>query len=196
MSDVIEFHSEPKRQGPLDGVTLPANAELTVSVNSPATRLILRCGPEMSAKVQSAFGIALPVRPNSVSVSSVGARAAIWLGPDEWLLMAPNEQPAALRSTLQAALSNLAHSLTDISHGQVGIELTGRLASRALSAGCPLDLRLAAFPPGMATRTIFLKSEIVLWRRSEDRFQVAVWRSFAPYLVGHLVEAVASAAGL
>jgi sarcosine oxidase subunit gamma len=48
----------------------------------------------------------------------------------------------------------------------------------------------------MAARTMFLKTEIVLWRQAETRFHVEVWRSFAPYLVGHLAEALTGADGL
>ena len=41
----------------------------------------------------------------------------------------------------------------------------------------------------MATRTLFVKAEIVLWRSEAERFHVEVWRSFAPYLKGLLAEA-------
>ena len=45
----------------------------------------------------------------------------------------------------------------------------------------------------MATRTIFDKAEIVLWRRGEFAFHVEVWRSFAAYLVAALTEAARGA---
>jgi sarcosine oxidase, subunit gamma len=41
----------------------------------------------------------------------------------------------------------------------------------------------------MATRTIFEKAEIVLWRTGPETFHVEVWRSFAPY-VWDLMDAV------
>ncbi|MBN8633476.1 MAG: hypothetical protein J0L76_21780, partial [Rhodobacterales bacterium] len=121
--------------------------------------------------------------------SVADSRAALWLGPDEFLLLAPGEEAAAVEAGMKPALSAGMHSLVDVSHRQIGLVLEGRLAARCLSAGCPLDLRPAAFPVGMATRTIFLKTEIVLWRQALDRFHIEVWRSFAPYLVGHLAEA-------
>ncbi len=46
----------------------------------------------------------------------------------------------------------------------------------------------------MATRTIFDKAEIVLWRRAATTFHVEVWRSFAPYLAASLAEAARGAA--
>jgi sarcosine oxidase, subunit gamma len=42
---------------------------------------------------------------------------------------------------------------------------------------------------GMATRTLLGKAEIVLWRQAVDRFQIDVWRSFAPYVREFLSEA-------
>ncbi len=42
----------------------------------------------------------------------------------------------------------------------------------------------------MCTRTIFAKAEIVLWRTAPDAFRIEVWRSFAPYVLGLLDEAI------
>ena len=98
-----------------------------------------------------------------------------------------------MAAEIEAALSATPHSLVDVSHRQVGLDVRGAIAARALSAGCPLDLRISAFPIGMATRTMFDKAEIVLWRREDSAFQVEVWRSFAPYLVAALTEAAKGA---
>jgi sarcosine oxidase subunit gamma len=40
----------------------------------------------------------------------------------------------------------------------------------------------------MCTRTVFAKADIVLWRTGEQTFHVEVWRSFAGYVTGLLVE--------
>ena len=75
-------------------------------------------------------------------------------------------------------------ALADDSSGFAGPE-----AARLLNAACPLDLDPSAFPVGMCTRTLFAKAEIVLWRTGATAFHVEVWRSFAPYVVGHLTQA-------
>jgi sarcosine oxidase, subunit gamma len=196
MAEAFQLGGAPRRLGPLEGISLPADADFKISVLPPAARLILRGGSEVREAASAAFKVALPVGPNRAATVDKSTRAAIWLGPDEWLLMAPGEAPAELRAALSGAMSKNQHSLTDISHRQIGLELVGRLAARLLSAGCPLDLRRTAFPPSMATRTIFLKTEIILWRQAEERFHVDVWRSFAPYFVGHLAEAIAGATGI
>lgn len=183
------------RHAPRLGVPLPASPALTIVATSPMARFSLRGGKAaLSAPLHAAFGTLLPVELNTVATA--GGRAAICLGPDEWLLLAPDEEPAALRAALTETLTGAAVSLVEVSHRQLGLDLQGRLAAQVLSAGCPLDLRAAAFPIGSATRTIFAKSEIILWRKGAQHFHVEVWRSFAAYFVGHLTEALSTASGL
>jgi sarcosine oxidase subunit gamma len=97
---------------------------------------------------------------------------ALRLGPDEFLLLLPEGEAPVLEG----------NSLVDISHRQTGIVLEGPDAANILNAGCPLDLDEAAFPVGMATRTLFMKADIVLWRVAAQKFHIEVWRSFAPYV--------------
>lgn len=177
------------RRGPLDGLSLPGHADVSISQAPDAARFILRGDGALVA----AFG---PVPPKPLQACTATTRAALWLGPDEFLLLAPGEDAATVEAALRPALRAGSSALVDISHRQIGLTLEGRLAARCLSAGCPLDLRLAAFPVGMVTRSIYLKTEIVLWRQAEARFHVEVWRSFAPYLVGHLADAMAGTNGL
>ena len=84
------------------------------------------------------------------------------------------------------------HSLVDVSDRQVGIVLEGPQAANMLNAGCPLDLQ-GAFPVGMCTRTVFAKAEIVLWHTATETWRIEVWRSFAAYLRGLLMEEMSDA---
>lgn len=180
-------HIAVVRRSPLDDKTLPASAGFTLAPAPQAARFILRGDAAVAGAAGAAFGVAVPMK--SGAPGTKGGRAAIWLGPDEWLLIADGEEPAALGATLEAALKDQPHSLVDVSQRQLGVELSGPLARRALSAGCPLDLRDGPFPVGFATRTILAKSEIVLWRREARSYRVEVWRSFADYVVDFLSEA-------
>jgi sarcosine oxidase subunit gamma len=111
------------------------------------------------------------------------------MGPDEYLLLAPESEEAAVRASLTQSLAGVPHSIVDISHRQAAFLLKGPHAAWLLGSGCPLDLDLAAFPVGMCTRTVYMKSEIYLWRTAEDVFHIETWRSFTPYVVDHLAEA-------
>lgn len=180
--------------GPLPLTALPpSDAAFAAAPAPPMGRLVLRGDAAVAAAAGAAFGVAIPARPLVAAESST--RAALWLGPDEWLLLAPAAELAGITRSLQAALAELPHSLVDVSHRQLGLALTGRLAARVLSSGCPLDLSPRAFPVGMAARTLFHKAEIVLWRQANG-FHLDVWRSFAPYVAGHLAAARKGAEGL
>lgn len=152
-----------------------------------AARWILRGGPTVRLAAEGGLGLALPAAACRAAVR--GERAALWLGPDEWLLIAGEHAAQETTAALRAALAGLPHSLVDVSHRQVALELTGPEAPLLLAAGCPLDLDASAFPVGMCTRTMLAKAEIVLWRTGAELFRIEVWRSFAPYVSAFLSEA-------
>ena len=149
-------------------------------------RWVLRGDGVARAAAQAALG--LPVPGVACRAGRSGERAALWLGPDEWLLLAPPEQ-AGLAARLTRALGALPHSLVDVSHRQVGLLVHGEQAVALLASGCPLDLDLQQFPIDMCTRTVLGKSEVVLWRTEAHAFRIEVWRSFAPYVAAFLAEA-------
>ena len=159
-------------------------ASALVRALPPALRYILRGGPQVMTAAGSALG--LTISQVACRATTNGQQAALWLGPDEQLLIAP--ESADLAATLQPALRDLPHSLVEVSHRQIALEVSGPHATNVLNAGCPLDLDLSAFPVGMCTRTVLTKAEIVLWRTDETVFHVEVWRSFASYVTEFLAE--------
>jgi sarcosine oxidase, subunit gamma len=180
-----------KARSPLEGFVFPASPRFTLAEALPAARFLLRGAEAVRVACGMVFGADFP---SQLGPAGEGAgRAALWLGPDEWLLIADRADEAAIGDVLESVLEGTAHSLVDVSHRQIGLIASGPAAARVLNAGCPLDLDLKAFPIGMATRTLFDKVEIVLWRRAEATFHVEVWRSFAPYLAGSLAEAARGA---
>ncbi len=96
----------------------------------PRSRFILRGGDEAVAAASAAFGVEIPREPNRAAVA--GDRAALWLGPDEWVLVAGEEEGPAIGEALAAALAGIPHSLTDVSHRSVAFTLAGRHAATVL----------------------------------------------------------------
>lgn len=176
------------RAMPVADLAPAAGSAVTLAAAPPAARFILR-GADAVDGASKAFGVALPTVPRQGATN--GERAAFWLGPDEWLLIAPEAETAAAQQALCVALAGVAHALVDVSHRQTALIVEGIGAATVLNAGTPLDLTIDAFPVGMVTRTIFDKAEIVLWRSGVESFRVEVWRSFAPY-VRALLEAARS----
>lgn len=142
-------------------------------------RAVLRCPAAMVGIVGERLGIALPQQACRSAIA--GKLAALWLGPDEWLLLT-DEAADDWVSGLQDRLGDALCALVDVSHRQVALAVRGPDAAKILASGCALDLSLAAFPEGMCTRTMYDKAEIVLWRLGADAFHIEVWRSFARYV--------------
>ena len=170
------------------GTRLNVHLPLPVVGNSPPpavlasapTRLAVRAPVEAT----SAIGLALGVLLGSVPNRAVRGRdrAALWLGPDEWLVLAPYGLAGAIAAARNA-------SVVDVSDRFVTIEVTGPHAAWWLNGYCALDLAPHMFPVGMCTRTLFGKAEIVLWRTATTAFQIEVARSLASYARQCLAEA-------
>lgn len=160
-----------------------AGTQVSLRVSPPAARFVLR-GTDALAAAGEAIGVAIPTKPCMSATN--GQLSAFWLGPDEWLLLAPAAETAQIHGALTSALEGIACAVVDVSHRQTALLVEGGKAASVLNAGVPLDLSLAAFPVGMVARTIFEKAEIVLWRKGAESFHVEVWRSFAPYVLALL----------
>lgn len=165
----------------------PADAACRIDLLGPALRLVVRGRAGVPEAAAAALGFPLPTEVCRAAVG--GDITALWLGPDEWLVLAPVTRAETLPSALEAALSPLPHAVVDVSHRNAGFVVSGPKATFVLAHGCPLDLSLDAFPVGMCTRTLLGRTEAVLWRTAETAFHVEVWRSFAPYAVAFLEEA-------
>jgi sarcosine oxidase, subunit gamma len=177
------------RKGPLHGRSLASDADAAVTIASvpPRTRYIVRGRPAVAQASGAALGFPLPTQ--ACRAATGGDKAALWLGPDEWLVIAPDGMADQLGPGLEQALSAIPHAIVDVSHRNTGLVVSGPHAAFVINHGCPLDLDLAAFPVGMCTRTLIGRTETVLWRIDETTFHIEVWRSFADYLVGFLEEA-------
>lgn len=160
---------------------------VALKVLEPASRMSLRARPDTIAALSKALGVTLPQKPKS-SAAKAG-RTALWLGPDEWLVI----DEAGGNPVADCAGVKGLHSAVDVSHRNVAMAVTGPNAAATLSSGCPQDLSLAAFPVGAASRTILGKVEIIVLRTAEDAFRVECWRSFSDYVWGFLSEAARDA---
>ena len=175
--------AEAKRTGPIDGRML-ALEHVALQPAAPATRFILRATEEIRESMSDALGLSLPEKPRS-SVAA-GDIMAMWLGPDEWLVL--GEISAGLSEKV-AAFGDGACSVVDVSHRNCAILVSGSAAEDVIASGCPQDVSIAAFPTGTCTRTVLGKCEIVLFRAAADRFRIECWRSYSDYVWRFLADA-------
>ncbi|GAC1044362.1 sarcosine oxidase subunit gamma [Rhizobium sp. No.120] len=149
---------------------------------APASRISLRAPADSVHGLSQAIGLQLPTRPKTSA--SANGRHALWLGPDEWLVIDEN----GVELVGVAASSGVLHSATDISHRNTAVIVSGPGAEATLAAGCPQDVSLSAFPVGACSRTLLGKAEVVILRLDDETFRVEVWRSFSDYAFGLLAE--------
>ncbi|MBZ9672925.1 sarcosine oxidase subunit gamma [Mesorhizobium sp. ES1-3] len=177
-----------ERRPALAGRTVSATG-VKVEVLPPAERVSLRAPEASVAALSKALGVFLPKQPKTSA--SKGGRTALWLGPDEWLVI----DEAGKDPLADCAKVSALHSSVGISHRNIAISVTGPAAEAAINSGCPQDLSLEAFPVGAASRTILGKAEIVLLRTADEAFRVECWRSFSDYVFTFLSEGARHAAG-
>ena len=187
MPDVTPSMPDVAPPGVLDGATAH------ILQAAAASRIVLRFDaghPVAQSTFSSVLGVALGQPVNWATSAPTGSRAALRLGPDEWMILAEPGVAGDLIAALAGAADGLAHSAVDVSHRHAALIVTGRGAEDVLAAGCPLPLEPKFFPVGRATRTLFDKAEIVLWRHAGDRFHIEMGRSFSPYVTGLIEVAI------
>jgi sarcosine oxidase, subunit alpha len=189
------LRSRPVRQ-PLAATLLPPVVEpalvarpsgvVQLAALAGTTRLSVRAGSAAGTAIGLALGVLLPTVPNRSVIAR--DRAALWLGPDEWLVLAPEDASDLAALAMRAAGDHPA-SIVDVSHRSRTLEITGPRAAWCLNAFCALDLDLHAFPVGMCSRTVFGKAEVALWRIAPEVFHLDVARSLVPYVWACLEQA-------
>ncbi|MGW0706108.1 sarcosine oxidase subunit gamma [Streptomyces sp. NPDC002643] len=157
------------------------------------TQLDIRLDPKGPAAdaVSLALGFALPLEPDTVVRS--GELTALWLGPDEWLLVAPPDGARELEWRVREAAGDEPVSVTDVSAQRTTLLVAGPRARDVLAHGCSLDLHPRAFGPGRCAQTTLGRTQVVLVARDEleprSGFWVLVRSSFAGYLTDWLLDA-------
>ncbi|WP_327433757.1 MULTISPECIES: sarcosine oxidase subunit gamma [unclassified Streptomyces] len=139
--------------------------------------------------VALAMGLPLPLEPNTVV--RAGELTALWLGPDEWLVVGPPGTQQDVESRIRAAAGAEPVSVTDVSAQRTTLLVAGPRARDLLAHGCPLDLHPRAFGAGRCAQTTLARAQIVLVARDEPGtgFWVLVRSSFAGYLADWLLDA-------
>jgi len=161
---------------------LPFLAQLNVRADLDDTLL--------AHALAAALGCALPTEPNTVATGS-GERRVLWLGPDEWLVVAPAGEEPALERELRAAMAGRFGAVTDVSANRTTLELAGARVREVLMTGCALDLHPRAFGPGRCAQTTLARAQAIVERSGADAFRLYVRPSFAGYVVTWLLDAIA-----
>jgi sarcosine oxidase, subunit gamma len=111
-------------------------------------------------------------------------RDVLWLGPDEWLVVAEPDTGPAISRELEDALSRHHRSILDVSANRIVFELID--GPDVLSSGCGLDLHPSRWHRGMCAETLFGQAQVILHQRDERTTRVFVRPSFERYVIDRL----------
>ncbi len=155
------------------------------------TQLNLRVDAEGPAApaLHEALGTPLPVTPNT-SVRS-GDLTVLWLGPDEWLVIAPDGSSEDLEKALRQALGIEPGAVVNLSAHRTTIELSGERAREILSKGCSLDLHPSVYTETSCAQTLLARAPVLLQARggADPAYWLLVRASYATYVARWLIDA-------
>jgi sarcosine oxidase subunit gamma len=129
---------------------------------------------------QTLLGVDLPGPCTFTSGNGVDI---LWMGPDEFLVLAEPGRQAELETALR---EEGAAAVVDVSAQRNVVRLTGAHAADVLAHGCAIDLEVS--PPGTCVQTLLARTGIVLMVR-EDGFTILVRQSFSDYFKAWLADA-------
>ena len=158
------------------------------------SQVAIRATPASGPALVEALGLDLPARVGEVAGASDGSGTAVlWLSPDEFLAIGPDEAdtgtaPEQWAARLADALASRPGQAVDVSANRTTLELSGPRARSVLEKSVELDLHPRVFPVGAAVVTLLGTSGVLLWRIGEDTWRVMPRASFATHVVRWLLD--------
>lgn len=186
--------SEPQMQSPLHSLGLAAEARaIDGSAGVWANEIPLQGYISLRgqsgdaafvAAASEALGLGLPTVPCTLAVN--GATRALWISPDEWIIVTPRPEKARLLKALSDSLKSVRSQVVDNSGGYTEVVLKGTHARDVLTHSTVYDI--AHLGEGRVVGTTFGKSSVYL-HCSGDGYRLILRRSFADYIWRFLARA-------
>lgn len=161
------------------GIIITARDELGI-VN-------FRGGSEQTLPIAKCFGTALPETPNQFTVA--GERMALWLSPDEYLLLLADADEAEFSRSAHALMKGQFFALNTVSDAFRIYEVTGDKVRQMLAKGISLDLHPVSFKPLCCAQTSLSHAAVTLICMADNRFRLICRTSFSDYLESWLKDA-------
>ncbi len=139
------------------------------------------------AAVKSVLGFDLPKAPRTSTLW--GDLKALWLSPDQWLILCTRSKTTALLAELNAALGKIHSLAVDVSDMRSIIRLEGEGVRETLMKGSSLDLISDDYKAGTVRRMRFAEIAALLHVVEDNVIDIYVFRSYADYTWAFLLKA-------
>ncbi|HET9094983.1 MAG TPA: sarcosine oxidase subunit gamma family protein, partial [Solirubrobacteraceae bacterium] len=136
-----------------------------------AAQVTLRIDPDSATglAVADALSLRLPVSPCTVAGGE--SLEALWLGPDEWLLVSFEQTAGAIERTVRSVTARGTDdpvAVVDVSAQRTIVELSGPAVRTVLARGCALDLHESVFSAGCCAQTLLAQAPVILQPTDTD----------------------------
>ena len=173
------------KESPLKGMKTGTVATVAIRELPGLHTIDLRVAPgtPAQARVLETLGMAIPVKPGSISGSNEAC--ILSLAPDWWLMVGFQEAEQKL-----GVLKDQYHfSAVDVSGQRTTIELEGPAAREVLAHLWEQDLREKSFPVPSVSQGLMAKAPVIICHMAGFRYRIMVRTSFALHLWNALTDA-------
>ncbi|MEO9574207.1 MAG: sarcosine oxidase subunit gamma family protein [Tateyamaria sp.] len=144
--------------------------------------ITLRGDLNSAAMIKAATGATGQKMPAQGAAQCAGDKGICWMSPDEVLVLCSYAEVGKTLDKMRVHLGD-AHSLAvDVSDARALFVVKGANAREVIAKLAPVDLKPAAFTPGMFRRTRMAQVPAAFWMRDEDAFHIVCFRSNAQYM--------------
>ena len=154
--------------------------DLKIHMPEPHGRGLVRLRLPLKLAADAAALARLPVEPLTVGE---GEPAALWLGPDQWLLTSTSRPAEDILAEQTIRLQGLLHHATDVSDALALITVEGQAARGLLAMCSSLELGQPPLGVGRCARTRMAKVAVLVHVVGAQRFDLYVDRSVVHYLL-------------
>ena len=131
----------------------------------------------LAGALDSVLGLDLPGQRQVITGETA---QALWMSPDELLVVLPYAEAPMTAARLEAALEGEFATVAVVSDARALIRVSGAQARDVLAKLMPVDF--TDFPVGAVRRTRAAQVAAAVWRTSEADWSLVCFRSVAGYL--------------
>lgn len=131
----------------------------------------------LAGALDSVLGLALP---GQRQVTGGETAQALWMSPDELLVVLPYAEAPMTAARLETALEGAFATVAVVSDARALIHVSGAQTRDVLAKLMPVDF--ADFPVGSVRRSRAAQVAAAVWRTSESDWSLICFRSVAGYL--------------
>ena len=181
---------EPQHESALAHVGEPSGTYISIREIPTRGMIDLRgliTDRKFMSLAKNVLGVDLPKLPRTSH--SFGEVKALWLSPDQWLILCAHSKAAALQAELSNALKDNHALSVDVSDMRSIIRLEGEGAREVLMKGGSLDFTDGALAPGYVRRMRFAEIAALVHIVEHNIIDLYVFRSYAQYAFDFLQKA-------